>query len=534
MQLNLQQGTLNRKRQIRFGPADAPRDQEVDLADGRGWDGGVTGFGFNFDISDVFALSNSFNFTRGDADTVGFVPAGGAVNVGALRAHRRIMDNPLPDPAPGAVFGPEDPLTGVIPRRLPDPMNPDAILGRPIDDSEYIQQFGTWLVQKQIESFTNNLALTGNFDNVAVTLGYYVARTQVDEQWSIGNQAYYTVRDGGELVDGIACNDPEDRTYDNCPGGFNYDLDANGDIYAQALYGALVYNFRDDFSVDFGVRQENHEMEYSADEGRDGVITKFADDYDESETSYTVGANWSITENQGVFGRISRGYRFPYFDDVRDNYAAFVQGSDLIREVQQYELGYKAGFDRLSAYLTLYANEVEGDVLVNRPGVDPEIFTSEAYGLEIDVRWYHESGFSVVVNGTIQETELSDTVLVVDGEQVTANNDGNEVQRQPGYQFRVAPSYDFTVAGVSASVYGSLTFVDDRYSDSGNTVELPGYEKYDLGFIVNLNQQLSLQLAWDNITDEDALTEGDPRNPDAPNGRFILPQSLKLSVAYNF
>ena len=38
----------------------------------------------------------------------------------------------------------------------------------------------------------------------------------------------------------------------------------------------------------------------------------------------------------------------------------------------------------------------------------------------------------------------------------------------------------------------------------------------------------------DNVTDEQGLTEGDPRNPDAPNGRFIMPQSFRFSVGYEF
>jgi hypothetical protein len=43
-----------------------------------------------------------------------------------------------------------------------------------------------------------------------------------------------------------------------------------------------------------------------------------------------------------------------------------------------------------------------------------------------------------------------------------------------------------------------------------------------------------VQLAGDNVTDEDALTESDPRTILAPNGRFIMPRSFELSVGYQF
>jgi outer membrane receptor protein involved in Fe transport len=46
---------------------------------------------------------------------------------------------------------------------------------------------------------------------------------------------------------------------------------------------------------------------------------------------------------------------------------------------------------------------------------------------------------------------------------------------------------------------------------------------------------LNIQLAVDNATDELALTESDPRATGASaNGRYILPRNVKLSLGYNF
>ncbi len=489
-----QHGTLNRQRVIQYGPNNEERS--VDLADGRGWDGSVTGAVFELEISDNWSLSNSLNFTSGDADTLGFVPNGGAVNVAALLADASVDS--------GAVI--TGPLTG-------------AVTGAAISGDAYIQQFGTWEVLKQIESFTNNMALEGSFDSFDIVLGYYAASTSTDEQWSLGNHEYFVVGSGGELVNGIACNEPG---IDSC--GWNYDIDAVGDAKDNAFYSVLTYRVSGDVSIDFGVRSENHEVQYTVDEGRDGIITKSVD-YDESETSYTAGANWAIGENQGVFARVSQGFKFPYFDDFRDNYGAFEGGDDLVKEVTQFELGYKASYDNLSAYLTFFGNEVKGDSFVARPGAPAENFTNEAYGVEIDVRWMHESGLSMVVNGTIQETEITES----------PTDNGNESQRQPGFQLRLAPSYDFQLANnMEGTVYGSVSIVDDRYANNANSVVLPSYEKFDLGVILNASENVALQLVLDNLTDEEGLTEGDPRNAAAPNGRYILPKNVKLSVAYAF
>lgn len=86
----------------------------------------------------------------------------------------------------------------------------------------------------------------------------------------------------------------------------------------------------------------------------------------------------------------------------------------------------------------------------------------------------------------------------------------------------------------SGSVYGALTFVDDRFGDNANTVVLPSYEKFDLGVIVNHDSGFFFQLHGDNLNDSDGITEGDPRNPAAPNGRPIFGSSVRFSVGYDF
>jgi outer membrane receptor protein involved in Fe transport len=83
-------------------------------------------------------------------------------------------------------------------------------------------------------------------------------------------------------------------------------------------------------------------------------------------------------------------------------------------------------------------------------------------------------------------------------------------------------------------VYGTLTSVDDRWGEPQNVNRLDGYEKLDLGVIVRVNETFSVQLAAHNITDEDALTESDPRTISAPNGRYIMPRTFELSVGYEF
>ena len=478
-------GPNNRQATIAYGPDNATTES-FDFGDGRGWDGHVSGGSLKLDLGNDWHIVDRFNLTKGDANTFGLVPEGAATTINAVA---------------------EDPT---------------AVTGS-VTDTAYsgdtpIQQIGRWVVLKQVESFTNDLAVSRQFDEVDTSFGIYTATTKAKDWWSIGNQAYYVLEPGGEKLSGIACNDSEA----SC--GWDYDINSVGDASTMALYATAKWFATADLSIDLGLRRENHEVSYTVDEGLDGQITK-AVDYDQSETSWTLGANYALTDYSGVFVRMNRGYKMPYFDDFRDNFDAYTGGNQLIKEVTQGELGYKFINDEISFFATAFANEVKGDTFVRRPGAPAEILTNEAYGVELDGRYDHDSGFSLALNATLQETEITES----------PGNEGNEAQRQPGWQVRVTPSYAFEFGeGIYSSLYATLSAVDDRYGNNENTVVLEGYEKIDVGLIIEPTDALKVQFSVDNLTDEQGITEGDPRNPDAPNGRYIMPRSMKLSVSYLF
>jgi len=393
-----------------------------------------------------------------------------------------------------------------------------AVTGIEYDGATIVQQIGRWVVKKQIEAFTNDFALTKTLDKGTFTLGYYQSTFETKDWWALGNQAYHVVESGGEMLTGIDCNDNQD----SC--GWNYDIDSTGDGATRALYAAASFEITDQLTIDGGIRNENHQIEYSVDEGMDGKITKNVS-YDETKLAWTIGANWMFAESQGAFLRVSDGSKMPYFDDFRDNFGAYQNGEDLIKEVSQFELGYKIVQDNYELFATAFFNEVKGDTFVARPGDPAEILTNEAFGIEIDFNYYNDSGFSINLNSTLQETEITQS----------PTNQGNEAQRQPSWQVRMTPSYEIEFSnGMYATLYGTLSAVGDRFANNENTVTLDGYEKIDLGMMLNLSDEVQIQLSVSNLTDKNALTEGDPRDSLSSNGRYILPRTIDFSVSYQF
>ena len=479
-------GTNNRHATIQYGPDDNKTTETVDFGKGRGWDGSVSGGSIDLDLDNGWGLVNRFIYTKGDADTYGLVPNGDPT------ALSLVADN-------------GSSATG-------------AVTGKEYDGSTVVQQIGRWVVKKQIEAFTNDFTLTKTLEKGTVTAGFYNSTFEAKDWWALGNHAYHVVESGGEMLTGIDCND----NADSC--GWNYDINSIGDGSTKAFYAAASYEITPTLTIDGGVRRENHQIEYTVDEGLDGVITK-AVSYDEDSTAWTIGANWMFAEKQGIFARISDGSKMPFFDDFRDNFSAYQNGEDLIKEVSQFELGYKISHDYYDLFATAFFNEVKGDTFVAQPGDPAEVLTNEAYGVEIDFNYYNDNGFTLRLNSTIQETEITES----------PTNVGNEAQRQPSWQVRVTPSYDLEFSnGMYATVYGTLSAVGDRFANNENTVTLDGYEKIDLGMILNLSDEVQMQLSVNNLTDEEALTEGDPRDSLSSNGRYILPRTIDFSISYQF
>jgi outer membrane receptor protein involved in Fe transport len=477
-------GTNNRQATITYGADE--KTKSFDFGDGRGWNGSVSGGSIKLDLANDWHFIDRFNLTKGKANTFGFVPNGAATTLA------EVADN-------------GSSATG-------------AITNTVYDGSTNVQQIGRWVVLKDIEAFTNDIAVSKQWEQLSVSLGYYTATTSADDWWSLGNQAYYVLQAGGEMLNDIACN----SSAQGC--GWNYDINSTGDATTRAFYTTASYKMNDDLTFDLGLRRENHQVEYTVDEGLDGKITK-AVSYEQSKTSWTTGLNYNLSDTIALFARLNKGYKMPYFDDFRDNFGAYSDGEKLIKEVSQGELGFKFMSDELQAYITLFTNEVKGDTFVSRPGAPAETLTNEAMGAEFDITYSDDNGFYVNLNATLQDTEIT----------ASAENEGNQAQRQPKWQIRVTPSYEFEFKnGMYLTAYGTLSAVGDRYGDNANTVTLPGYQKVDLGFILEPVEHVKLQLAADNLTNELGITEGDPRNPTAPNGRYIMPRSVKFSVSYEF
>jgi iron complex outermembrane receptor protein len=431
-------------------------------------------------------VRDRFSLTDGDANTYGLVPDGAAITVASLNTV-----------VPGAIT-----------------TRGGATLGA----NDYVQNWGAWIVEKKIKAITNDLSIGKTIGTHQLSAGYYASSFKSDDFWTIGNVEPMQVKANGDyLAAPVTCADL--ATAGSTSSCFKFGLTSAGDGRVDALYLADSWQVIDPLRIDLGVRRERFQTDYVVDDGPgfpDGLALRTTD-YSNSKTSYTVGVNYDINAVSGVFGRYSRGYKFPSFDNFRE-------GLTDTLSVDQYELGYKLRSGPFELYATGFANKFKGAKFADVGGIQ-ESNSNKAHGVELDGRWRSDFGLSLALNGTWQKTEITKSSIPA--------NKGNSAQRQPDWMIRFTPSYDVTLGSVESTFYGTVSAVDDRFADNANTQVLKGYTKVDLGAIFDV-ADFTVQVSADNLTDSHGLTEGDPRSTSGANARPILGRSFKVSVGYNF
>jgi iron complex outermembrane recepter protein len=470
-----------------------------DFSNGRGWKGIVSGLNFDYGLGGGWTVRDNLSYTSGDANTFGFVPSGSPLSVSALLGK----------------LG-----TSSI----------ETVGGRTLTTG-FVQSYGHWVVEKQLESFTNDISLTNEVGNNKITVGAYQSFWSSTDFWQIGNSLVVENVANGDVI--------KDVPTDSVGGGFNFGINGAGDARIFAIYAGDSWQVTDEVRLDLGARYDFFNLNYALDAGAfpDGVTDKIAN-LDGNEWSGTAAINYAVNNNFGIFARGSKGNLFPNFDNIRENVFTLESGvtdtnsSGTIVGVKgtvepnlfnQFELGVKITEDLYSLFITGFLNTVEqfdGDVGSTRAAA---LLKTRTFGAEIDAGLSVE-GFRANLVGTYQNGEITEAKLAPETE-------GNKIWRQPEIQLRFAPSYEIQLNNTAtATIYGAIRFVGDRWDSRDNVFKLDSYSKLDLGLNVATSGGITFNVSGDNLADDDGLTEGDPRDPTSKNGRPIFGRSFRFSV----
>lgn len=462
-----------------------------DFAKGRGWAGNISGINATFDLGGGWIVRDNLTYTSGDANTFGFVPNGNPIQVSALEQDTVMTRG------------------GVV-----------------LNSTDWIQNYGHWVVLKDLESINNDLSLNKRWSGHDLTLGLYQARWSSRDFWTLGNHVpVQNVANGDLLEEDITAQDVADA---GGGGPWNYGLDYAGDARVLAYYVADSWQMSSALRLDLGVRFEQFDLQYTLDHGGhpDGKIDK-AESLSGSDMALTGAVNFDLSKQLGVFGRFSNSYQFPHFDMIREGkYSVDSDGNVEANTFTQYEFGVKYDAGWFSLFSTGFLNSVDvfdGDVGATR---ESALLNTQTKGVEIDGA-VSLGSLALRAVATYQKGEIKDA-------DVDPDVIGNSIWRQPDWQFRISPSYQLAMGNLDVTIYGAIRSVGKRWDSRSNVFQLDGYTKIDGGVVVAAPGGLSFGVHMDNMTDSEGLTEGDPRDPTAANGRPIFGQSVKLSVTQDF
>jgi outer membrane receptor protein involved in Fe transport len=507
----------------------------LDLAKGRGAKVINTGINFDYELAEGLRVRERTSYLGGNADTVGLVPVEAPVAASAMAVTL------------GGAGSTVNSLTY-------------AAGGGAVDGGAdaRVLRAGVWEVRKKITSFVSDTAIEWTAGNNKLTGGFFYTNYTSRDTWALGNQLLLSAEPRARRLD-MVLNGGRVATLDGFSSGPGFQVRANYEGQDYAFYAVDELQITSQLRIDGGVRWQRHAVDAvirtPASGGNvdvdgnpltlyDNSVTVLGDPrtirYRDDAWSWTAGANYDFTDEIGVFARYSRGNSFPQFDNLREASDANIDdGSGLAAtaEVDTYEGGVKISTGIANLYATVFHNKFEG--LATTTLIDNVPLASnggaKATGVELEGALRPTSWFSITAAGTYLDATYRD-FFTSNG---TIDNTGNRVQRQPKWMWRVTPAVDIDVGNLRPSVFATLQYTGDRFSDPENQQVLPHFYQLDAGVSVEVAQRIRLQVTGNNLTDEIGLTEGNPRiiggqGTGAILARPILGRSFRFSAAFEF
>ncbi|WP_242137838.1 TonB-dependent receptor [Sphingomonas sp. TREG-RG-20F-R18-01] len=493
-----------------------------DLDDGRG--ARIVNLGTNIELrlGNVLTLRDKASWLSGHADTTGLV-----------------SDNIAPQSATAYAASLVSGIASLV----------TTADGRTVSPDQAVVRAGIWTVAKRIDARVNDATLEWKTGPSKATVGVYAADYGARDHWDIGNALLLTAQPNARRLD-LTLTNGDIVSRDGFASGSSFLVDARYRGSDLAFYAVEELTVADRLRLDGGMRHQRHAVDgWAVDTkpagpgGPDGNPSTLYDNddvtfastptpvrYRGGAWSWTLGTNYDVTRNLAGFVRFSHGNSFPFFDNLRDGIA-------VAPRVDTIEGGVKLSTRSLNLYATLYRNRFKGlaTTVITSGAPLASIGGARATGVELDGLWRPVAPLSVTFSGSWLDARYRG-FFTDDGR---TDLSGNRVQRQPQWQWRMTPAWDFTVATRKASLFMTLSRMGDRWSDVQNRQLLPAFVKWDAGAALDVNDRLRVQLSADNLTDTIGLTEGNPRTLGAQASgaifaRPILGRSVELSARYGF
>lgn len=424
--------------------------------------------------------------------------------------------------------------------------NPNGLLMRTHLFNVDINDFG---------GFTNDLKLSKSFGSATLTAGFYKARQNIDMDWIWDSFLMEVKGDNAALIDvvnplgggvltrgglyaygvpywGNCCQRSYDVSYDiTAPylalgfesGPLSIDASLRWDnVSARGSYAGTLQAANFDVDGNGSIQPVEQSVSLIAN-GTPSPVN-----YDVNYVSWSIGANYRLSDDAAVFGRASRGGRANadrlLFGVVLPD--GSVRKDDAIDYVEQYELGVKYRSGGFGLFVTgFYAKTQEQ----NFEATTQRFFDRDYRAVGVELEAAYRSGiFDLRAGATWTDAEIAKDAI-------TPANEGNTPRRQANLIYQVTPALDFGQARVGFNVVGTTK----AYAQDNNQLIFPGYTQVNAFVNFRPAQNVELSLNANNLFNVTGITEAEEGSivTGANNylrARSINGRTISASIRFDF
>lgn len=415
-----------------------------------------------------------------------------------------------------------------------------------------IHMFDTQL--NDFNNFMNDLKVTKKFEKVGVTAGFFKSIQNISMSW-LWNSYLQEVSDSNPRLlnvtnaSGGSLSDNGLYAYGTPAWGNlarNYDTQYN----VSAPYANVSFDANDKLSFEGGIRFDMGKVTGSFaggsssqyDINNDGIISApesnvfavntantTAVNYDYNYTSYSVGANYLVSDNQSFFARYSKGASAKADRILFERPKASYLNGDLINSLDylaQAELGYKRKFSKGYVYGTFFYAKT--DEQSGFEATNPTVLTQNNYkslGLELETAYNVSKDFDLRGGLTYTKAEIT-----------SGANEGNAPRRQPKLMYSFIPTYKFSKTN---SLGLSFLGQSKAFAQDSNQLVMNGFVLIN-GFVeFGITKGLSLNVSGNNLLDTLAITEVEEgsiteNTVNYVRARPFAGRSLSMALTYRF
>ena len=365
-----------------------------------------------------------------------------------------------------------------------------------------------------------------------LTAGYFLMNQKFVQDWH-WNRFLTSTDTNAALIDVNGFTDNGILGYNQAFGwtgtNRNYDLE----YQARAPFVAGSWALDNGLTIDGSVRFDTIEQTGTRTEGAGGAFDVDGDDiidapemmvslntgqggianFEVDHTSFTLGANYLVSDTLSVFGRYSDGAAFngerQLFNSLNAGGGLVPGGEETyVDETEQFEAGVKwqESSDAIPGQLDLYVTYFNAETKEDNYEITTMTALGNTYvsqGIETEFK-YGYGGLDLSGSVTFTDAEIDDS-------DTAPANIGNTPRRQADWIWSLTPTY--TIDGLGR-IGVNFTGTTDTYVDDDNVYVMPGATITNFFADWDITEQATLSVGVNNVFDEVLFTE-------AENGRVF-------------